>query len=93
MEVKGSCFTRLKVNVQLPVGSTPAPRSQEVNEMIDEKDLVYAIELRQSLAKKNGQMFVDMTYEIVSNILALLKEQEAVEPKGAKQDDMRDKNG
>lgn len=48
--------------------------------MIDEKDLVYAIELRQSLAKKNGQMFVDMTYEIVSNILALLKEQEAVEP-------------
>lgn len=26
-----SCFTRLMVNVQLPVGSTPAPRSQEVN--------------------------------------------------------------
>jgi uncharacterized coiled-coil protein SlyX len=44
--------------------------------MIDEKDLVRAIELRQRIAKRNNQWFVDLPHEMVSNILALLKEQQ-----------------
>lgn len=44
--------------------------------MIDEKDLVRAIELRQRIAKRNNQGFVDLPHEMVSNILDRLKEQE-----------------
>lgn len=46
--------------------------------MTDRKTLIYAIELRKSIAIKNNQAFVDFPYEIVGDILTMLKKQKDV---------------
>ena len=43
--------------------------------MHDRKTLIYAIELRERIAKRNHQGFVDFPYEMVGKVLNLLKEQ------------------
>lgn len=44
--------------------------------MPDRKALIHAIELRESIAKRDHHGFVDFTFEMVGNVLELLKEQE-----------------
>lgn len=46
--------------------------------MIDRKALIHAIELRKGIAERNRQAFVDLPYEMVGNVITLLKEQEAI---------------
>ena len=46
----------------------------------DREALIHAIELRESIAKRDHHGFVDFTFEMVGNVLDLLKEQEAVSP-------------
>lgn len=46
--------------------------------MHDRKTLILAIELRERIAKRNHQGFVDFPYEMVGKVLNLLKEQEPV---------------
>ncbi len=47
-----------------------------MKKMIDRKALIHAIELRKEISERNSQAFVDLPYEIVGNVIALLKEQE-----------------
>ena len=44
--------------------------------MIDTKTMIHAMELRVRIAKRNHQAFVDLPFEMVGNVIALLKEQE-----------------
>ena len=44
--------------------------------MPDKEALIHAIELRESIAKRDHHGFVDLPYEMVGNVLAMLKEQE-----------------
>ena len=46
----------------------------------DREALIHAIELRTDIAKRDHHGFVDFPYEMVGNVLALLKEQEAIKP-------------
>lgn len=46
--------------------------------MIDTKTMIHAMELRVRIAKRNHQAFVDLPFEMVGNVIALLKEQEAL---------------
>lgn len=46
--------------------------------MPDRKALIHAIELRESIAKRDHHGFVDFTFEMVGNVLELLKEQESL---------------
>ena len=46
--------------------------------MTDLKTLIYVIEQRISIAERNNQAFVDLPYDTVGAVLAMLKEQEAV---------------
>ena len=41
----------------------------------DREALIHAIELRESIAKRDHHGFVDFTYEMVGDVLALLKGQ------------------
>jgi len=43
----------------------------------DRETLIHAIELRENIAKRDHHGFVDLPYEMVGNVLAMLKEQEA----------------
>ena len=45
--------------------------------MTDKETLIHAIDLREKIARRNHQGFVDIPFEMVGNVLALLKEQEA----------------
>ncbi len=47
--------------------------------MPDRKALIHSIELRESIAKRDHHGFVDFTFEMVWNVLELLKEQEETE--------------
>lgn len=42
----------------------------------DIKALIHAIELRKNIAKRDHHGFVDLPYEMVGNVLVLLKEQQ-----------------
>ena len=42
----------------------------------DREALIHAIELRENIAKRDHHGFVDLPYEMVGNVLAMLKEQE-----------------
>ena len=44
--------------------------------MSDRKTLILAIEMRERIAKRNHQGFVDFPYEMVGKVLNLLKEQD-----------------
>ena len=44
--------------------------------MIDTKTMIHAMELRVRIAKRNNQAFVDLPFEMVGNVIVLLKEQE-----------------
>ena len=44
--------------------------------MADREALIHAIELRESIAKRDHHGFVDFTFEMVGNVLAMLKEQQ-----------------
>ena len=50
----------------------------------DREALIHAIELRESIAKRDHHGFVDLPYEMVGNVLAMLKEQEVVRCKDCK---------
>ena len=43
---------------------------------MDMETLIGAIEQRKRIAERNNQAFVDLPYEIVGDVLELLKEQE-----------------
>ena len=47
--------------------------------MPDKEALIHAIELRENIEKRDHHGFVDLPYEMVGNVLAMLKEQETVE--------------
>ncbi len=47
--------------------------------MPDRETLIHAIELRESIAKRDHHGFVDFTYEMVGDVLALLKDQKEKE--------------
>ena len=51
-----------------------------MNMTLDREALIHAIELRENIAKRDHHGFVDFTYEMVGDVLTLLKEQEAVSP-------------
>ncbi len=50
----------------------------------DREALIHAIELRENIAKRDHHGFVDFTYEMVGDVLVLLKEQELVRCKDCK---------
>ena len=44
----------------------------------DREALIHAIKLRENIAKRDHHGFVDLPYEMVGNVLAMLKEQKVV---------------
>ena len=50
----------------------------------DREALIHAIKLRENIAKRDHHGFVDLPYEMVGNVLAMLKEQEVVRCKDCK---------
>ncbi len=44
--------------------------------MTDRKTLLYSIKLRKLIAERNNQTFVDLTYETVGDVIAMLEKQE-----------------
>lgn len=52
--------------------------------MTDLKTLILVIEQRISIAERNNQAFVDLPYDTIGDVLALLKEHEAVSSEALK---------
>ena len=48
--------------------------------MTDLKTLIYVIEQRERIAERDNHAFVDLPYEVVGNVIAMLKELDPVEP-------------
>ena len=66
------------VNVQLPAGSTPAPRFTGGERMIDREKLMTTLQYRINEARNKGSKVTTIFISTLSDCMTLLKEQEAV---------------
>ena len=64
------------VNVQLPAGSTPAPRFTGGERMVDREKLMTTLQYRINEARNKGSKVTTIFISTLSDCMTLLKEQE-----------------